>query len=307
MRTVLTEYAIWNLWIQHPFELGEYFFMPAGGRDGYQEHIRRLLASPEDEPTVMVQREVPQGTPATPAVLWDSGTMLDDCTSLLSLGQGRSVHYREARWKLREGEKVLAEGSAPWYEGRTMARGERAISPFEVEGFLTRGLETIHQPAWVAQTGFGTALGWYLYSISVSNIEVRFLSAWRGLETLRSCCGDPSCERGRGQPAPPLLVPLPAGESQLEEGATYSEKRRRLLERFRSGGGWVYLTDDLIAGWTEISNDYLHRLPQDRVFTPRQVYIAARKLQFGLLLILLEMAGTPDFARRESVLRDIGR
>lgn len=308
MRVIVTEYPVWNLWIQRPIELGEYAFTPAGGRDGYQEHIRRLLASPDDELTVMVRREVPEGTLAPPAVLWDSGTLLDDCMTLLSFGQGRSVHYREARWELRDGEKVLATGEDPWYVGRALARGERAISPFEVEGFLAGALETIHQPEWVRDTGFGAVVGWYLQSISVSNIEVRFLSAWWALETLFVCSLGSSLPPQRDWLDSPLLVGSPTfGEAHPEGGESSAEGRKRLLGRFRSVKGWEYLTDDLIELWTEIQVDYLQRPPPERIFTARQVYIAARKLQLGLLLALLDMVGTSDFARRESVLRDIRR
>ncbi len=41
MRVVTTEYPVYNLWIQRPFELEGYAFTPAGGMAGSPDFARR--------------------------------------------------------------------------------------------------------------------------------------------------------------------------------------------------------------------------------------------------------------------------
>lgn len=283
VRVVVTEYPVWNVWIQRPFDLGGYAWMPYGGMAGYAELTRQLLASPEDVRTITVTHTAPAGTPPEPASLWDSGGRLDDFLLLLSLGQGRSVHWRQATWELRDGETVVEKGVQPNATNRTMAHGERAISPFEVEPFLRAALEIISQPGWSQRTGFVPAVYWYLESISSPVLDVRYLAAWHGLEVL--------ARRDQGTQEAP------------EEAQALVE----MVLRFRSEHGWDFMTDDAISRWAELYADVALRRPDDRIFPPRHAYLLTRKLQLSLLLVLLELVGTQDFARRDSVLRDIRR
>lgn len=284
MRIVVTEYPVYNLWVQRPFELDGYAFTPAGGMAGYQERIRQVLASPEDVHTVDVERTAEQGTQPDAGVLIEGGNALDDWLALLSLAQGRSVHYREARWTVREGEGVVSRGVNRSYTGRELLRGEQAVSPFEVEPFLRTATERVRRPEWLDTTAFASGLFWYLDSLGASVHEVRYLAAWRGLMALvrRYFQG-----RGEGQ----------AG------GRTPAE----LVLAFRDAHEHDFILDEHPPIWEELHNDFVFRHPKDRFFTSRHAYIYARKLQLVLVLALLDMAGTRDFARRGSLLRDIRR
>ena len=283
MRTVVTLCPVWNAWIQRPFELAGYHWMPNGGMDGYAELTRQLLASPEDVCTVTVTQVALEGSPPQPALLWDGGYRLDDLLLLLSVGQGRSVHWRQAAWELRDGETVVQSGTIPNYTNRTLANGEGPISPFEAEPFLAAALQKITQAGWAADTGFMPAAHWYLQSISSPVPEVRFRSAWNAVESLTR------------------------RDQEIAEASAGVEAIAEALLHFRTGHAWDFITDDFVSRWAELLRDFVARHPDGRMFPPRHAYILTRKLQLCLLLILLEMAGTRDFARRESVLRAIRR
>lgn len=280
---MVTEYPVWNAWIQRPFDLAGYTWTPFGGMAGYAELTRQLLASPEDVRTLTVSQTLPEGASAEPALLWDSGLRLDDCLLLLSLGQGRSVHWRQASWELREGETVLERGVQTNFTNRSLAHGERAISPFEVEPYLAGALPITGEPGWPQRTGFVPAVYWYLQSISSAVPDLQFLGAWQALDLLAR----------RDQ----------AGAEAPGDAQTVAE----LVLRCRSARGWDFLTDDFISRWAELSHDFTLRRPEHRVFPSRHAYLLTRKLQLSLLLVLLEMVGMSAFARRDSLLRHIRR
>src|SRR5688572_14091847 len=123
MRIITTDYPVYNVWIQRPFEFEGYSFTPSGGMDGYQERLRVMLASPEDSQTIDVTHVTEEGTAATSACLWEGGTAIDDYMLLFSVGQGRNVHYKAAQWVAKEGEAMVASGENRQYTSRALVRG----------------------------------------------------------------------------------------------------------------------------------------------------------------------------------------
>ncbi len=281
MRVSRTEYPVWNLWVHRPLEMeGGYTFSPG---ENNEEVVRALLDKPDDQLTVTVTREAPESEPEPPALLWDSGKRIDDYMLLFSLAQGRNVHYREVRSRISEDDNVVSEGKTSNYTLRTPINGDRPVTPFELLWFLDRCKETVLQPGWAADTGFIPAILWYLDSLSHPVVELRFVSAWLGLQALAS------------------------RYSRKAGGVDHSDSMK-MLEAYRaSSEGLGYLTDTLIEFWSEMSQDYLLRLPEERFFTQRHLYIYTRKLQLSLELALMESVGAGGFARRESVLRSIRR
>ena len=284
MRIVTTEYPVYNLWIQRPFELEGYTFTPAGSMAGYQDRVRQLLASAEDSQTVDVLRRTHEGDNAVPAHLWESGCALDDFLTLLSFGQGRNIHYKEARWRACEDDQMVGQGVQRHYIGRALIRGEQAISPFEIEPFLQQAVGKIRIPGWLEDTGFSSGVFWYLESLAVPNYELRYVSAWHGFVAVV----------GRY---------VQQSASAQENGQPNAE----LILAFRDAHQYDFILDDHPPVWEELSRDFLQRHPRDRIFSSRHAYIYGRKLQLVLLLVLLDLAGTPDFARRASLIRDIRR
>ena len=284
MRTITTEYPVHNLWIQRPFELEGYSFTPSGGMAGYQERVLELLASPEDTHTVDVLRKAEEGAAAPPAILWESGELIDDYLTLLSFAQGRSVHYREARWTASEADQAVAQGVHHRHIGRALLRGEQAISPFEVEPFLRDALLYLRLPGWVEDKGFASGVHWYLESLAVTQHELRFVCAWHGIMALVHRYFQGGWE-GTGE----------ASSASL------------LLLAFREAHEYDFVLDEHPPIWEELSKDFLNRHSGNRYFSARHAYVYARKLQLALLLALLDMVGTSAFSRRDSILRDIRR
>lgn len=284
MRVIITQYPVYNLWIQRPFELEGYAFTPTGGMVGYQERLRVLLATPEDSHTVDVVRQAHEGDAPPAARLWESGCDLDDILTLLSVGQGRSVHYKEARWATREGDQVVASGVQRQYTGRALLRGEQAVSPFEVEPYLQQVLARLQTPGWPEDTGFAAGAFWYLESLAVPHYEQRYLSAWHG-----------------------LLALVRRYFQQHPRGAEDGRSPAELVLAYRDAHEYDFVLEEHPSMWEELSQDFLARHPRDRIFSPRHAYIFARKLQLVLLMALLHLAGSPDFARRASLIRDIRR
>ena len=284
MRTVTTEYPVYNVWIQRPFEFDGYAFMPSGGMDGYQERLRVLLASPEDSQTIQVTRNAEEGAAATPSYLWDGGTAIDDFMLLFSVGQGRNVHYKEAIWTAREGEQTVATGVTKQYTSRALVRGEQAVSPFEVEPYLQKAVERVRTPGWLDDTAFTSGAFWYIESLSSVNYEVRYLSAWNGLMALVRRFFLKSGEGG-GDAASP-------GE---------------MILAYRDANEYDFILDQHPPLWEELAKDFLVRHPRERFFIPRDAYIQARKLQFVLLLSLLHLVDFGQVARRDHIMRAIRR
>lgn len=283
MRTVVTQFPIWNIWVQRPLSFAGYDFMPIGGLDGYAELTRQLLATPEDVCTVTATRTAPEGAPLDAAVLWDSGRRIDDIMLLFAVGQGRNVHYRTAEWRVLEGEAEVERGRQANYTLRGSAFGERAISPFEAEVYLQNAEPHITQPGWAERTGYTTAALWYLTSLNAPQLDQRFLSAWQGIT---------------------LLARRHLGTGEL---ATEVEASEGLLLQWRDARNYDYITDDFVNRWVVLNDDFAVRRPDERVFTPRLASIFTRKLQWCLLFGLLDLTGMANFARRDSVLRDIRR
>lgn len=283
MRTVITQFPIWNIWIQRPFTFAGYEFMPIGGLAGYAELTRQLLATPDDVCTVMVTRTVEEGAPADAAVLWESGRRIDDIMLLFSVGQGRNVHWRQAEWRVMDGGEEVERGRQANYTLRGAAFGERAISPFEAEVYLANAEPIITQPGWAERTGYTTAGLWYLASLNAPVLDQRFLTAWAGLDLLAQR------ELGAGE----LPTDLEAAVAQVLQ--------------WRDVRQYDYITDDLVNRWVILRDDFAVRRPEERIFTPRLASIFTRKLQWCLLLALLDLTGMAGFARRDSVLRDIRR
>ena len=284
MRTVTTTYPVYNVWIQRPFELEGYTFTPSGGMAGYQERLRVLLASPEDSQTVEVVRQAEEGMAAAPAYLWEGGTAIDDLLLLMSVGQGRNVHYKEAIWTTYEEDQAVASGVTHQYTSRALIRGEQAVSPFEIEPFLQEALAKVRTPGWLEDTGFASGAFWYLGSLAAADHEVRYLSAWHGMMAL-------------------VRRFFQRGEGKGEDGRAPAE----LILALRDARGYDFILDEHPAVWEEMSRDFLVRHPRDRLFTVRHGYIYALKLQLVLVMTLLDLAGTSDVARRESLLRRIRR
>lgn len=274
------EYPVYNLWIQRPFEFEGYAFTPAGGMDGYQERVREMLATPEDCHTVDVVRDTAASKFAPLSCLGNSGDAIEDYLLLLSLGQGRNVHYREARFTNDEGEVEVSHS----YTGRALARGEQAISPFEVEDYLSTAMHRLRLPGWVEDRGFTSGAFWYLESLAAPNLEVRFVSAWNGMMAIVHRYFQGKWE-GTGEASSPSLLFL----------------------AFRDAHECDFVMDEHPEIWEELSKDFLRRHPNTRLFSARHASLYTRKLQLVLLLVLLDLAGTTEFARRESVLKDIRR
>ena len=284
MRIVTTTYPVYNLWIQRPFEIEGYAFTPVGGMEGYQERLREMLATSDNVHTVDVVRTAQEGDATVQAYLWDSGELIEDLMVLLSLAQGRSVHYQNAPWVTRDGDAIVAQGAHRQYFGRAVLRGEQAISPFEIDSYLESALKYIHHPGWVVDRGFGTAAQWYLESLSVASHELRFVCVWHGMSALvqRYFHGH-------------------------WEGTGEEDNMSMLFLAFRDAHEYDFILDQHPPIWLEISKDLLGRHPSRRVFPSRQVFIYTRKLQIVLLLSLLDLVGYGDFARRENLLRDVRR
>lgn len=280
MRISRTEYPIWNLWVHRPLEMdGGYTFSPG---ENNEEVVRALLDEPDDQLTVTATRQAPESDPEPPALLWDSGKRIDDYMLLFSLAQGRNVHYRHIRWSILDDESIMSEGVTNNYSLRTPINGDRPVTPFELMWFVDRCKETVLQPGWAVDTGFIPAIFWYLDSLSHQVVELRFVSAWLGLQAL-------------------------ASRYSRKASGNHSDPMKMLTAYRDSREGLGYLTDYLIEFWYELSQDYLTRLPEERYFTDRHSYIYTRKLQLSLELALLESLGAGGFARRESVLRNIRR
>ncbi|MBM2826174.1 MAG: hypothetical protein HW403_238 [Dehalococcoidia bacterium] len=282
MKFTTTRYPIWNLWIARPLESCGYTFTPV---DDYDNAVRTLLASPEDFQTVIATKETPEGAQDETALLWDSGRRIDDLMVLFSLAQGRNIHYREAHWKIMDGEKVVSSGVNYNYMGRALAQGDRAITPFEIYWFLERAIPIATQPGWAADNGFTPAVFWYLDSLTQSVVELRYMTAWMGVQSLASRHAQKT------------------GLSASNGGADMIEA----LTSFRDDNQMPYISDQLIEFCIELANDFTSRASEDRFFTHRLAYIYTRKLQLTLEMTLLEMLGAGGFARRDSVLRDIRR
>ncbi len=274
------EYPVYNLWIQRPFEIEGYEFMPAGGMDGYQERIRELLATPEDAHTVTVTRDASRHRLPPLSCIWATGDAIDDYLLLLSVGQGRNVHYKEARFTTEDGESEVSRQ----YTGRGLGRGEQAISPFEVEEFLQNAIKRIRIPGWVEDRGFASGAFWYLESLTAPNIEIRFVSAWNG-----------------------FMAIVHRYFQGKWEGTGDASSATLLAQAFRDAHEYDFIMDEHPGLWEELSKDFLRRHPNARRFSARHASIYTRKLQLALLLILLDLAGSTSFTRRESILKDIRR
>jgi hypothetical protein len=283
MRTVTTQFPIWNIWVQRPFTFAGYEFMPIGGLVGYADLTRQLLSSPDDVCTVTATRTAEEGAPLDAAVLWDSGRRIDDVMLLFSVGQGRNVHWRQAEWRIVDGEEEVEHGRQANYLLRGAAFGERAVSPFEAEALLFNAEPIITQPGWTQRTGFTTAGLWYLASLNAPVLDQRFLTAWAGLE---------------------LLTLRAMGTDELDPDLAAIEGT---ILRWRDARQYDYITDDLVNRWVILRDDFAVRRPVERIFTPRLASIFTRKLQWCLLMALLDLVGMANFARRDSVLRDIRR
>jgi len=274
------EYPVYNLWIQRPFEFEGYTFTPAGGMDGYQERVRGMLATPEDCHTVDVVRDTTATKFAPLSCLCNSGDAIEDYLLLLSVGQGRNVHYKQARFCHEDGTEEVTH----CYTGRGLARGEQAISPFEVEDYLSTAVHRCRLPGWVEDRGFVSGAFWYLESLVAPNLEIRFVSAWNGMMAIVHRYFQGKWE-GTGEASSPSLLFL----------------------AFRDAHEYDFVLDEHPEIWHELSQDYLRRHPNARLFSGRHASLYTRKLQLVLLLVLLDLAGTTEFARRDSVLRDIRR
>lgn len=279
--SVITRYAVHNLWIQRPFTCEGYQFTPAGGFAGYQERLRRVLASPDHVHTVDVTRDAGPGAAAPAALLWDSGERIDDLMLLLSLGQGRSVHYREVR---RAGGAEDGEGEVQRsYLGGAMYRGEQAVSPFEIEDYLTTAFSYLKLRDWVDDRGFATGAHWYLESLAAPHPDLRSVCAWNGLQAV-------------------VKRYFKGGWEGTEASSPVT-----LLLAYRDAHEYDFILEEQPELWLELARDCLERHPHHRYLSARHAKIYTRKLQLVLLLTLLDMVGLREFSRRESLLRDIRR
>ncbi|MSQ27334.1 MAG: hypothetical protein EXR51_04240 [Dehalococcoidia bacterium] len=281
--TVTTRFPVFNLWIQRPFSCEGYQFTPAGGFAGYQERLRRVLASPDHVHTVDVTREAGDGEAAPGALLWDSGERIDDLMLLLSLGQGRSIHYREAHWAGPSGNDGGGESVHRSFGGGAMFRGEQAVSPFEIEEYLTGAFSYLRLPQWVEDRGFATGAHWYLESLAAPHPDIRSVAAWNGM----------------------MAVVKRYFKGGWE--GTDASSPVTLLLAFRDAHEYDFILDEQPELWQELSRDCLERHPQHRYLSARHSKIYTHKLQLVLLLTLLDMVGLREFSRRESLLRDIRR